>query len=352
MVELAIENVEQKYDEENEEVVSYVLEYKIPQYENLYRTEPIPADEFDQERAKELVMQEASPLITAPEVSVTFPSERSEADSLSSSGTSWLSRRQVVLGGVGTGLVGLVGGWMFSRQNKDDDSTVSISTFTPEDATATPQTDVVSSEEGTETESSTPTANSGTTAENVFDNFEDEQISWEILTGDPAVLSISSEAVKGEQSLHFERASINTSSRIHKDLPEAVTLESISYWFKYQSENDNQFNMKFISSQKNTIMEIREYFTGVHYNYSNSSPERVAPVSQQEWYRVILEKIDFDSQTLDIVVKDASGITVGQSSDVEFRNEAKDFKRIQIANGLSNNGGADPLWIDYITYRT
>lgn len=157
MVEVPIENIERQYDEEGEEVASYVVEYTIPGYDNRYRTEPIPADEFDQASAKELVATEASPLIAAPEITVTFPSERSETAAATGSGG--VSRRWLVLGGVGSGVLGLGGGWLYSQQGADADSTAAIPTVATEEATAgTPTPTDTLRTESTPTESPTATA--------------------------------------------------------------------------------------------------------------------------------------------------------------------------------------------------
>lgn len=159
MVEVAIENIDQQYDEEGNEVVSYVVEYTIPQYENRYRTEPIPADEFDQERAKEHVANEASPLIAAPEIEVKFPSETSDTGTAASSDRSGVKRRWIVVGGIGVGVTGIVGGWLVSQQDVNRDSTAAVSTFTPGESTPTETS--TSTERASEQPTGTATQNSG-----------------------------------------------------------------------------------------------------------------------------------------------------------------------------------------------
>lgn len=192
MVEVTIENIDQQYDEEGEEVVAYIVEYTIPQYDNLYRTEPIPADEFDQEYAKELVAKEASPLIVAPEIEVKFPSETSDTGTATSSERAGVSRRWVVAGGVGCGILGLVGGWLVAGQNASPDSTAAISTpsattagtpepTAPQGTQSSPTDDPATTEPASEQSTATPTQQSGSAellALSFSESFDDGLNGW------------------------------------------------------------------------------------------------------------------------------------------------------------------------------
>lgn len=187
----------------------------------------------------------------------------------------------------------------------------------------------------------------------VFDDFEDQELDWEVIDGDSSLLTFASDAINGSQSLYFEQSGSNDNIKIAKNLSNSVTPSSISFWFKYNSRNDNQFNLKFMSSNENQIIEIREYFQTVHYKNTfeqGVTAVDVADVSMNSWYRVTLDNIDYDNSELDIVVSDSNETTINQASNISFREEAENFQRLRITNGLSNNGGSDPLWFDYITY--
>jgi hypothetical protein len=70
---------------------------------------------------------------------------------------------------------------------------------------------------------------------------------------------------------------------------------------------------------------------------------------------VSLFNIDYDSNTLDVAVIDASENMVDSVRGVEFRNASEAASGIIIINSLQivegPGGRTDPLWIDRITYR-
>lgn len=79
MVTIQVVGIERHRDDDGE-ITEYVVEYSIPQYPNTYRTEPIPADEFEKEQVKERIAQEAAVLVSAPTAEVEFPDETDEED--------------------------------------------------------------------------------------------------------------------------------------------------------------------------------------------------------------------------------------------------------------------------------
>lgn len=261
-----------------------------------------------------------------------------------------MALRREIISYLGTGAIGGIIGYYTGAQHllgiqSEEVVTVSDSEEPTAESMEEPP-------ENTLTETQTPTQPSG---KNVFDDFEDQELGWEIISGNSSTFTYSPDSINQSQSLYFERSSSNENGIIAKSLPSGVTPTSISYWFKYESQNDNQFNLKFLSSDENQIIEIREFFQAVHYKNSfeqGVTAEQVADITVNSWYRVTLQNINYENSELDIIVSDGNGNEINRATNISFREDAVDFRRIRIANGLSNNGGSDPLWIDYITYQS
>jgi hypothetical protein len=195
------------------------------------------------------------------------------------------------------------------------------------------------------------------TDSHVLDDFEDtSQLDWEITDGNRSNLTFSDESAQGSHSLFFE----DSSNRIiiKKSLGEVNQPQFLSYWFKYQSQNDNNFRVSLHDKNDNKLIEIREYNQTVHYKNERTPGvlnNPIADINQNKWYQIELSNIDFESGTLDISAKDAGGDTIGSTSEIPFWDEVKNVDDVRIVNSLAARSGgpgfADPLWIDHIIRR-
>jgi hypothetical protein len=210
------------------------------------------------------------------------------------------------------------------------------------------------STEDTPTEN-TPTENINTDSD-VFEDFEDSQLDWQITDGERSNLTFTDESAQGSQALYLEDSSNRVI--IRKGLEEVNQPQFLSYWFKYRSQRDNNFRVSPFGGNDQKLIEIREFGQTVHYKNAGGSgvtSRPIANINQDVWYRVELSNIDFESETLDIRVKDADGATINSATGVSFANGVDNVDYIRILNGLEARSGqpgaADPLWIDHIIVR-
>jgi hypothetical protein len=192
------------------------------------------------------------------------------------------------------------------------------------------------------------------TTSDVLDDFEDtSQLDWEITDGGRSNLTFSDESARGSHSLYFE----DSSNRIiiRKSMGDISKPQLLSYWFKYQSQNDNNFRISLLGNNNMKLIEIREYNQTVHYKNRRTPGvlnNPIADISQNVWYQVELSNIDFESGTLDINITAIGGETIGSVTDISFWDEIEKVDDIRIVNSLESRsdgpGLADPLWIDHI----
>lgn len=75
MADVEITAVIEESDGDDDDVTSYIAEYTISGYSNTFRTDPIPADEYDEEALRERVRSGASTLVTDEGIRVYLPDE-------------------------------------------------------------------------------------------------------------------------------------------------------------------------------------------------------------------------------------------------------------------------------------
>ena len=203
----------------------------------------------------------------------------------------------------------------------------------------------------TSTESDSNTASSPSSS-GVFDDFEDGELDWEVVEGTRSDLNFASESVHGSQSLYFTDSSNRVILR--RELAQPSQTDGFSFWFKYNSQQDNNFRVSLWGNSEKLI-EIREFGQSVWYKNEGGSgvtAESVASISQDTWFQVVLSSIDFQSNTLDIAVTNADGRTIGEQTGVSFWTPVGRVTSVRILDGLDARSGqpgtADPLWIDYI----
>ena len=222
----------------------------------------------------------------------------------------------------------------------DGESPSTLATFEPSD---------------TSTGLSSPTesgSKSGSSPAGVLDDFEDTELDWTITEGTRSNLTFSSESVNGSQSLFFNDSSNRVILR--RDLAQPGQIDGFSFWFKYNSQQDNNFRVS-LWEDGSKLIEIREFGRTIHYKSEGGSgvtAESVASIEQDTWFQVVLSDIDFQANTLSIAVVDANGQTIGQETGVDFWSAVDRVTSVRILNGLEARSGqpgaADPLWIDYI----
>lgn len=275
-----------------------------------------------------------------------------------------VSQRRDILSYIGTGAVGAMVGYYAGAQEllgiqssgtrrPDGDpgrSEDNNDAETAEDGGTATGGDGSTAGEGSE---STGSGESGNQTD-VFDDFEDTtQLDWEVVEGPRSDLQFVDESAHGSHSLYFVESSSQTIIRRKLNEPSQISL--FSFWFKYRSQRDNNFRVSLFGENNRKLIEIREFGQTVHYKNRGGdgvTSEPVADVEQDVWIQVELSGIDFESQTLDIAVKDAAGETLGSVTKVRFWNPVANVDSVRIADQLrarsGQPGAADPLWIDYI----
>lgn len=255
-----------------------------------------------------------------------------------------MADRRDFMGYIGTGAIGSIVGYYVGAQKllgiQSEDVVVERD---PDQPTEEPPED-------------TPTENPNTDSD-ILDDFEDtSQLDWQITDGERSNLTFADESARGSHSLFFE----DSSNRIiiKKRLGEVNQPQFLSYWFKYQSQNDNNSRVSLHDKNDNKLIEIREYNQTVHYKNERTPGvlnNPIADINQNEWYQVELTNIDFEMETLKINVKNINGETIGSATEVSFWNSVDNVDYIRILNALEARSGqpgaADPLWIDHIIRR-
>lgn len=252
----------------------------------------------------------------------------------------------LAIGGIGgyitadRGLLGIRGSG--SLPNRPEDTGTQTPNQNPEEQNTNP---------ATATESD-PNTESSPSSSGVFDDFEDGELDWGIVEGTRSNLTFASDSAHGSQSLYFKDSSNRVILR--RELAEPSQIDGFSFWFKYNSQQDNNFRVSLWENSEKLI-EIREFGQSVWYKNEGGSgvtAESIASISQDTWFQVVLSNIDFQSNTLDIAVEDANGRMVGQKTDVNFWTAVDRVTSVRILDGLDARSGqpgaADPLWIDYI----
>lgn len=259
-----------------------------------------------------------------------------------------MTSRREFMNYIGTGAIGGMIGYYAGAQELLGIQSEEVVRPSTED-TPTEDTPTAEATENTPTEDANPDLV-------VLDDFEDSQLDWKITEGERSNLAFSDESAHGSQSLYFEDSSNRVI--IRKDLGEVNQPQFLSYWFKYHSENDNNFRVELFDKNDNKLIEIREFGRTVHYkNHGGDgvTAQSVADIEQNVWYQVELFNIDFESETLGIRVKDVDGRTIGSATRVSFWDSVDSADYVRILNGLDARegqaGAADPLWIDYIILR-
>jgi hypothetical protein len=108
MSTVQIVEIHEQYDDDGGEPVSYIVEYTIPDYSGTFRTDSIPATEYDEATAKEQVRNEVPDFGTTAGVSVEFAEEKDPDGGL-------MNRRRalvfstVLFGGFGFSLASFLG---------------------------------------------------------------------------------------------------------------------------------------------------------------------------------------------------------------------------------------------------
>lgn len=189
----------------------------------------------------------------------------------------------------------------------------------------------------------------------VLDDFEDTtQLGWSIDQGDRSRVEFVQDAARGDHSLHFIYDSEDVSTGISREI-EPTRMSEFSLWFQYESSNDNNFQITLVSDSGNRIQQFREFFGQIHYRdpQGGSVPHNgIAPIAQNEWYRFVVERINFSDQTLDASVYNQAGNRVDGVTGATFLNDGDNVSKVVIQNALGNNGNPDPLWIDHVLYRS
>lgn len=275
-----------------------------------------------------------------------------------------MSQRRDFLGYIGTGALGTMIGYYVgaqkllgiqsSTEERPDGGSgrngdTNVGTTTESVGTETGGSGSASSSTNGET-----TQNQNTGQTNIFDDFEDtSQLGWEITEGTRSDLAFVDDAVHGSHSLYFKQSSNQVVLR--RELNEPSQVGSFSFWFKYRSQRDNNFRVSLFDNNTKLI-EIREFGRTVHYKNRGGSgvtAEPVGSIEQDAWVQVVLSRIDFGSQTLDVTVRDATGETIGSATGIGFWNPVEHVDSVRIVDGLRSRSGqpgaADPLWIDYMT---
>lgn len=197
MSTVRIIRIHEQYDGDGngDDPESYILEYTIPDYSGTFRTEPIPAEEYDEETAKERVRAEVPNFGATTDVNIEIvEGEDPEQGFMSRRRT--LAYSSVLFAGLG-GTLATIGGYIhpFSDGTQSPDPVPRNSTGTP---TATPEptetpTPQVADDEGfvpdTETDR-TPTPQSNTATQtpqpsatdipsgSVLFDFTDDAMGW------------------------------------------------------------------------------------------------------------------------------------------------------------------------------
>jgi hypothetical protein len=260
----------------------------------------------------------------------------------------FVSQRRDFLGYIGTGALGAMAGYYVGAQELL--GIQSSVTGRPDDDSDRGSNNNV----GGTTETEETNQNQNTSQADIFDDFEDtSQLKWEVTEGTRSDLTFADEAVHGSHSLYFKQSSNQVVLR--RGLSEPTQVSFFSFWFKYRSQRDNNFRVSLFDGNNNKLIEIREFGQTVHYKNRGGggvTSEPVGSIEQDTWVQVVLSRIDFGSQTLDVEVRDATGETIGSATGIGFWNPVEHVDNVRIVDGLRSRSGqpgaADPLWIDYM----
>lgn len=226
----------------------------------------------------------------------------------------------------------------------DSSYTVELVSTNQLDSTATP------TEDQTPKETATPTGST------IIDDFENkDQFEWSIDSGDRSRLQFTTDSVKGSNALYFKRDDKDTRTEISRSL-EQGQFSRFSFWYKYRSENNNNFTLFLRNSSGNNVVVFQEANESTRYwnpnkKGSNIQNSEIAPARQGTWYNVVADNINFPDHTMNIFVYRTDGQLVSSVQNAGFWNTSDKISEIVIRNALGNNGNPDPLWIDHITYK-
>lgn len=221
--------------------------------------------------------------------------------------------------------------------NNDDESAgASVPTDTPTETAFSTRT-------RTPTETETPTE-----TWTLLDDFADSDFSdWDFAMGSGEDIQTASDSPTDTQSMYFE--DVDRTVYAAKEAEDSQVISSLTFWFRYNSENDNNLQFWLKSSSDNKITQISEYF-GTLYVKSNRH-ESVTQVDTNTWYKVNIENISFSDDKFDIKVLDSNEEFVGQKLNADFWQSSTNFSEFEIRNKLDDNNYTDPLWVDNIKYR-
>ncbi len=245
------------------------------------------------------------------------PKTQSAAQEPSEGNDSSLVSRRSALGAIGVGVVGS-GGLLLSQMGSDS----------------------------TNGESDSDTPATDPSSEFIFDFEDSSNFDWQILAGSRENISFSNDSVRGSQSLYFEDTEEKSTS-IKKEFDNRYQIESFSFWYKYNSEFDNNWRFNILNANGDPMVQFWNWAEQVNWSYPNSGTT-VANISQDAWYQVIVTDLDYISNVGSVVVKNTSGDRIGGDTNLNFHHNSDSAKSIIIIDALGYDEDADPLWIDNI----
>lgn len=271
------------------------------------------------------------------------------------------TRRQVLASSGLASVVGLTGcSGVFDRgsgegttgvQDSDGDGVIDSEDYAPRDPDVQREeqvkgTDSARSEGGAESSSQRVT----------FDSFEaGDEFEWSVELGSRSRLEFDTESVVGEHSLFFKRDRTDTPTQISRAI-DGAAMREFSFWFKYDSENNNNFRVMLKDASNTNIIVVQEGNEATRYwdperKGGSRKNTRIGRANPNTWYNVVVSGIDFEANTATISVYDSGGGFVNGVEDVGFWESADEISKVTINDGLGRNGNPEPLWIDHMTYK-
>lgn len=139
------------------------------------------------------------------------------------------------------------------------------------------------------------------------------------------------------------------STEVEKSLGSSSTPSSFEFWFKKSSKNDNNAEFRLLDDTGTRLIKLRTFREFLRNETSDT--DFVSSLENGQWYRVSLTNIDYTNEVFDATCYDINGNSIGSATSLEFLNSGSNILTFNINNTLgSNNGDADPLWIDDISY--
>jgi VWFA-related protein len=205
---------------------------------------------------------------------------------------------------------------------------------------------------GVATSGHTPPVTETSLREYTLDDFEDTgSFDWVMIEGETDDLSYSRDAVQGSYSLRFR--DVDNEVTIGKRADDAQRIGELTFWFKYQSSNDNNLQV-WLDGPSQAITQFKVFNSAVYYREPPDTLDNkfVTGISQRTWYRVRFHEFDFEDNTYTLSVEDTSGGLVGRQRNIEFYNAVDQWSGFRVRNYLGNNNVADTLYLDDIRYRS